>query len=351
MPITRPVITKLAEYDVRNGQSQRATLGLGEVSLTRRFMVKWEETDLVAQHFLGWSRVSGGRLERLLPAAHPDDPALVATRISLDYGHKFLEGQPAQTDQSTKALYAKACITVEYQRPDYTLLEDADTPADEEWRRYTTVADMEATGDSITQPGHTLRLLKPGGTSPLGGTALNVPYNIPKTFVSSRVLFTWKRLPANFVDWWDDSADGQPWLDRVLGDPLAGPPVEPYLGCVNKYKLGRFRPGQLMFTRFRVVRKPAPFVTNIEGPEGELSWQSPAMEQDLEMEFKFVPQTHLKLYYADSPPISGTRTTAGASGWYYAGAGTSYYSVESTPDNYSLANVRDLRHLWRVNAV
>lgn len=358
MPLIRPQIQFINEYGVRDGTSQRGTLGIGEVSLQRKVLVSWSDTGKCAQHFLGYSRVFGNRLERLLPASHPDDPSLIPHKITIENGFKFLSGRGANpdipggplnklADQSVQAVYNKACLTVDYIRAPYKLLEDADTPSDQEYIRYTVVEDPQGGGDSITLPGYTLRYIKADNMGPVpGGGPLPVGFNVPMPLASSRITMRWCRLPANFIDWWNPG----PWLQRAVGDPLASPSVYPYVGSANKYPLGAFPAGTLRFLTWEVKRKEAPIIVLADTPTG-LTWESPAMEQDLVLNFLYLPQTHYQLFWSDTLAVGSTRTDAGNSGWYFIGRGTTLYNPTTVPDNYSLAHARDLRHLWRVDEV
>lgn len=355
MPITRPTLTKLAEYGVRDGSSSRATLAIGEVSLTRKLRVFWDETGLAAQHFLGYSRVAGGRLERLLPAPHPDDPTLVATRISIVDNHRFTAARGSRRptddrlpDQSVAAAYGQATIEVQYERPMYTLLEDSAVAPDQEFLRFVDWGEPQPTEEVFTQPGHTLNFVAASGTPFGGGATLPVGYNVPRVFPLMDFTVTWKRLPA---DLFNPTAPGA-WLLRMIGDPFATPAKLSYQGMVNKEPFGPFPAGTALLRSWRPVRRPAPFVLySAPDPGGPLVYQSPAVEWDIEFQIRYDPKGHNRKWYSDPVPPSTSRSTPGASGLYFVGAGTTHYAPGLVPDDYSLFNERPFADLFNVNAI
>ena len=386
--IVRPTLTKLAENGTRDGSSQTSTLGLGEVNVKRKLVVLWEEANKAAQHFLGFSRISRDgmglpiRIERLLPISHPDDPALIATALSVTTNHHWLSSRGTNIalpgsrtnrlpDQSVGSIYDKLMFDVQYERPMYTLLEDSAVLPSEEYMRYVDFLEPKPSTEVITLPGYSLNYtLAVGQPKPaifLDRTKAAIPGNVPLIQPIRDVYAVWKRLPADFYSFFSTS----PWLDRITGTPNATTPIKPYIGTVNKTQFGSYPAGTLLFTNWEPIRKPAPFVLYTGSP-GSMTWISPAVEWDIKFTFRYKPNGHNYIYLNDMaipppavsppppppppavpppppPPLVPPPPPTLRSGYYYVSRTGVFNTSGNVPDGDSIFNEREFRDLFKVS--
>ena len=363
MPITRPTLTYFTDIGVRDGSSQTAVLGLGEVSTTRHVVVKWGEAQQAAQSLLGYSRItpgSGGRLERLLPLWHPLDPSLIPVRVALERNHQFLKGLGANlnvpgsltntlSDGSVGSVYKKVCLRIEYQRAMFDLKEDADTPRDAEAGRYVDWGVPEPVTNAMTTPGHLLHYTVPPGQTPpalwQGQTSFGLSFNVPRIETGFRLAVRWLRLPAPL---WQPLTPG-PLVQRLVGDPHGSPPQRPYIGTVNKTQFGPYKPGQLLLEGWSVERRPAPFVLYTGTQNNPPGYLSPAVEFDFVYNMAYRPYGHNFVYFNDYRAPGQTGPTG--SQYCYVSRTKTYHAPGSVPPNDSLFDEADFNDLFKVYAL
>jgi hypothetical protein len=318
---------------VRDQTHGTETREIGTNTLRRSFFVNWSSRYDFCALCTGdealWTDTSVTpnvvRLSRLLPdptyGTHPDYPELVATKIESIRG-----ANSAGTDDGAGFIdYTDARIDVLYEHVPYNLQSDTYAYAGGESSRYVFFAGARGDAESYTIPGGSMKYLVDGGT------ALNtppphlvpVPYNLNVVRPLQHFSYTWERVPEAAFE------TGSSLFNRVYGnqdDPDEG--ITPFIGRINSAPFFGRGVGEVLFLGSEEV------LTRAQTASGR-RWR-------LRYNFLYAPSGHTWLRYFDP-----TGTT---SGWYFVGAGTTFYDDSALPDNYSIVTgCADLNLLFSVN--
>jgi hypothetical protein len=330
MALDRPNLTKQAERGVRDGTSSLRTRTLNEVSDKRKAWFNWPERNDALKRFLGYNDLLFDAsnfptsLTRLAPMVHPNSDYLHVTRFTENSCHKVINKLLDPTDGTTRAVFDKIDVELVYERLPYRALSDDDVRWDgSEFTRFVSVGEKKATADYIGLPGSAIKYI-----------ALNKPIQYNSGIISPTQEFniTWHRVPAAL---WNYDIPNY-WTDRINGtdDEYS------YIGTINKTAFKGYPAGTLLLTNVSDKQCPAP----VDIPETWFALLEFPYEIDIIFNVHFNPMGWNYLYYND---ISGT-TTAGNSGWYFVGRGTTNYPPGSVPDEYSIYNEREFRDLFKV---
>jgi hypothetical protein len=351
-PIVRPQVNYLKERKVREHGSPIESLGISDTLATRSVWVPWEQRFIASRAILGYSKLqrdpgdnSVVGLNRLTPLPHPDienvdtnatSAYLYATKITEIKPYKPLQGElPPAIEQSmvvtggvaSRSQFLVADITVQYENPLYEVLEDEDENTgwpNHEYGRFLRFIEANDSVEYITMPGGTLRYIKDGGGGPTGKT---IAFNAGKIFPKQQLKYRWCRLPNDLYSPYYPATE---WQKRVWGDPATA--TVPLIGKVNTTTfLGR-RAGTMLFENIKPIPNPGMF--------GQL------YEWDFEITIHYDPNGWNNKYF-----FTSVAADVADRGFYLVGAGTTYYTPDLIPPNYSIYNVDDLDKIFDVRDV
>lgn len=399
-PFTRPTLTKNAEIGVRDGSSLRATFAPDGTSATRRLRVQWDELEDAVVYYCGDNQIIYDdavgydrqvRINRLIPLAHPAFGNLYAESVSLASGFNAREGGATNAaDGSWAQNYKYADIDVMYRARPYVISADNapldDQLSEDESLRWCSVGDARMSSDYVMLPNGTLAYIKDGGGGPTGKP---IGFNVGKIWPTLEIPIIWNAVPYDLWNPLDNNPSN--WFLRVFGGApltvsatggsgnaqLTGIASTQYIepgqlitgtgvasgsyvatvdsateitlsknctgtvssvvvnrvsrfGTVNSSQFFGYSPGTLLLSDFRPMQK-----FNIYGRK----------EWALEFTFAYDPNRwNFKYFYAD-------RTTATDRGFYFVGAGTTYYAPGSLPDDVSIYNERDHADIFKLGIV
>lgn len=287
------------------GVSPKGTFTMRSGKMTRVFDVDWLNGGIAVYQLLGYPQIDSSIpadpvITRYLPQQDADFPWMVATNIV------SLEGigqRPGYIANGLKAAnYDTARLTVEFEMPNYDILEDDYTVT--EFERFVTfTAKPAAEYLSVPQTGTLM-----WSDGPNVGKAF--PGNVG--FVVGTIDMTWN------------------WI-QVPYDALPFAAVQDIIGRVNKYEWElwpsgpKAAAGTLLLTSWEPVRYNSPF--------GARTW-------DISYTARYNPRLHNNFYdfnkgnYAFSPFLQ-------------ASVDGTFYAPGSVPDGKLLYNERDFFELFR----
>lgn len=318
---------KIKTVGVRDGSHPTQTRAMNACTITRPFHVSGdpEKLDDAIAYFLGgavqYTNASGARkISRLPPQTYPGKPTFAAVAIESITG----AGGPGIDNDDAVPEYPKAKLVVRYEVVPFAIKPDTETTS--ETQRYVQTIPARSDVLYLTLPGGTLNYIVDGGSgTPGSGTPrphlIPIPFTIGKPETQSVRAFKWWRVPALV---WQPSS---PLFQRVYGNYEQG--EEPWIGTVNSQTLYGIPAGQLLFlgTEEELVTDPL---------GNALCWHLNHM-------FLHKPRNHNWMYFNDVSTKSPN-----ASGYYFAGRGTTYYTTSdlSSHDGVALFNSRDHNRLF-----
>ena len=249
--------------------------GMGQFSRTSAseklyVYVPWDTQYEWRQRILGYHRVVNDKLRRVLPARHPRETHMWAERITEVRGVRF-DGKEVHVEQiQATAKYTKALLTVQFETPDYAVLEDNDVA--NEWERYVS-RQREPKEDVILQNKGNMTFVEGTGSDgqPTAGTT-QFPRTIVVIEAKTNLRVTWHEVPEEFVL----DADGKyPALDNAAGS-------------VNSAEFLGYPAGTLLFRPPRVERFRQ--TVNLRDPKA----------------FNFLLKIELNLQFFDPPQGNGS---------------------------------------------
>ena len=189
-----------------------------------------------------------------------------------------------------------------------------------EIERFVRILEPTPSFDYVQLPGGTFNFIKNGGGGPTGVIPNT---NFGRIFGTTQHKLLWKRLPFFLYN----LSTPSDWQKRIWGDNDY-PDRLPLIGTINKYYWAGFRPGTLLLENVRPIPVDSMF--------------GYVYEWDIEFTLNHDPHGwNWKYYY----PQSSNTTDRG---WYYVGAGSTYYAPGSVPDDKSIYNERDFDLLFDV---
>jgi hypothetical protein len=333
MPITRPTLTYgPVELGVGDGSSPREVFAPDQSTVSAQFKVKHEERFDAVVWFLGYAQLaySGGpgttvtRLERLTPKPHHDSATgtalsdVYATSVP-DVRHHQATGRNSTlygSNEGSRTEFTKSILTVGYEHVPFEVAEDGVVDADEEWRRYLWVKDVQNTTETLTLPAGSRKYVRDSLPS-LG----SVPYGKVVQIPITRYLLSWELLPGDLYR--VGTTTPTAWQKRVWGWPTDG--IKPLIGRVNSHDWLTFKAGTLLLEGVKPIQKRHPTIG--------LAWT-------FEVMLAHNPVAGwLNAYYH--------ATTTGTSGWYFvASYPHTWYDVPDVPDDYGLYNVGRIERVF-----
>lgn len=320
-------------FDVRHGNHPTETREVDQNTMTRTFLVDWDERFNFVEHVIGRSKTFDDtgvrRISRLLPnirvGRHPDLPGIVATKITSMKG----AGGPGIDDINGMPAYPDAEVTVFYEQVPYRLRTDSLSLGDER-RRYVWMNSPEAS--EIQRfgplPGGMYKYVTAGGGAPMGDPV-----------ASGQTVF---RPVQRFVIWWENLpfdvyATGGGLLNRLFFGNVTGgvTTLAPgYIGTVNSVEfaitaLCAFPTESLLLEKVTPILQRSPLAADdFDGCQWRIGFH-----------FAFSPISWLTILH----PNLGTFELVTRDGVYYAAG--------AMPDNNSIFNLRDHNLLFNVNNV
>ncbi len=269
------------------------------------------------------------RLRRLTPLPYSDDqnavsPAWYARRITVDHNHAVRGATLIVGDGSKAATYKKVVFTVHYEKPKFYVADDAATAADEEYKRWTEWPKGRAEADVLTFKAGAMTYQNSGGS---GASNQVTPYGANRVMPLSRIAFIWRELPPGIISLFQGTPI--PWQLRLMGDGV----VDPYVGTINKTKIGYFNPGTLYLKDWEWDETPSP----VDDPAWSLGIR---YDVTFNMIHRPTPGGWNWTFYSDP--------SKGNSGFYYNSRSKTYHGPGTVPDYDSLYNEREFKNLWKV---
>jgi hypothetical protein len=326
---------ELLAVNVRTGAHPTHTREYGQSTIRATYFCNPTYFDAVCCYLFGaavtYTAAGDGNvhLSRLMPQTYPDYPAFAATKLERAAGH-----QPVGETDDPAGLalplpeYSRLRLDVLFEHVPFELVPDADVTGFDETQRYLQPLPAKMDTASISYHGGILRYLRPDGGSGRPNEQ-QVQGNVGFPEVRGEVARKWVRVP--FGAWSAVDPDtGSPsalWT-RVYGSGGAAP----FTGTVNKDSLFGYPAGTLLFL----------------GVDEELKRDQVAQGWCWDLTFKwlFKPRRHNFYYYCDPPsPAAGF---ADASGYYFAGRGTTYYAPGSLPAGVALFDEQDHSKLFQL---
>lgn len=340
--ITRPTLTYLAEFGVRDGSSSVNTKSTSEVTGTRKFMGLWSERQSLAKYFLGTSEIewdgggaAGGnpvRLRRLIPMKFSDNdssslPTWYATRITVEHNHRISGATILAGDGSTRANYRKVCFTVHYEKPKFYIADDTTIDADHEYLRWTEWPKGRHQADVLALKAGSAKYKNAGAT---GADGKLVPYGSNRVQPQTRIAFIWRDLPPSLLSFFQGTAI--PWQTRLMGTGVS----IPYVGTINSTAMGSFAAGSLYLQDWEWDVRSSP----VDDPSWDLGVR---YDVTFNMIHRPTPGGWNSLFYSDP--------NGADSGYYYYSRANTYHAPGAVPDYDSLYNEREFKNLWKVQTV
>lgn len=307
---------------VRDGSHPTETREIGQSTMRRTFFCKWEERFNFCAHLAGDEVCFGpaNLLSRMLPdptvGRHPNRPQIVCTKIESVSGHGRCLGE----DANRMPMYAKARVDAFYEHVPYDLLVDGalSLPVGSEQERYVWFGGSQAGGDSITAPGGIMRFRRdPGLPNPLEvPEGVPVPYSVNVIRPTETFHMLWTRVPFEGFE------PGSALHNRIYGNVVTS-----FIGMANSVTFLSRKAGTVQFMGLAAKL--------------ERSHTGSGQTWELNYEFLYTPETHLKLRYFQAG--------AAFNDWYYVGS-QAFRTPLTLPDYESIVpGTRDLNLLFQTN--
>lgn len=199
--------------------------------------VPWNDRALAVAELLGYSNIdtSGGegayKLHRYLPDYHPSFPLQIAKRVRI----QPRGSRQFQTENGRKiAKYEQARLFIEYEFPDYDVLEDHEVHGtdEKEFLRYRTFEAQPAAEYLSPPTGTVLKWSE--------GVQKGQPFPGNVGFIVGTIDYHWK------------------WL-QVPFDGLPESTIQRCVGCVNKTTFANCKPHTLLLLATPLKRVASPF--------------------------------------------------------------------------------------------
>lgn len=335
--ITRPTLTKFNERGQRENATWTEAVAVDGSGSTRRVWLRWGERFLGSRAIVGFSQLEYSGLivtglRRLTPLPHPDNTGNYTTGAPYLFASGVQSIRPFKVtgnagnsgiDSSGRSNYLNADVEIQYANPRYVVLSEAQMPTwpADEWQRFVRIDDSTTTGTYIMLPGGTLKYWRPDVPTPtVRPNGIPINFNFGKVVSVTELKLTWCRLPFALYSF----AAPTKWQKRIWG--YAPDAIDSLLGTVNKTAFLGYAPGCLLFSNIKPIPRASIFDIT---------------EWDFEITLGIDPNGWNYKYYSSADPSDTAR------GWYKV-ASDMYYADGSTPDEKSIYNERELRHIFDV---
>lgn len=274
----------VGEFQERVGSIAKSSAGFSMEGgrATIEYQMAWDEVEDFCRAALGSVSVSGNRLKRVLPFAHPVFPWLFATSIATIEGYKFIDKAPALEELEAApipeyATYAGAKVVVEFAPRPYALYRDESIPTSsltyyddaggtvstqktaEYWRF--TEFQTKTSVEYLTAAHGTYRMAGTGEA-----TAPSFPGQVRLLKKSKNITLTWHHVPFTV-------AEGNNIFDG--------------LGKINQTEFFGYHSGTLLFQGWTTTRPmPAPFPEMVI--DEDTGNTLPSSEKIVNIEFSFL---------------------------------------------------------------